>query len=65
MNWRRLVSRIPRGLIVLIAALSLLVFGFAAGPQDDEELTVHHPKVKKVIEVQEAVTPDPGRPSRM
>ena len=47
----------PVGVVVLIAALSLLVFGFAAGPQDDEELTVHHPKVKKVIEVQEVVTP--------
>lgn len=44
-------------LLALAAALVVFVFGFAAGDAD-EELTVNHPKVKKVIEVQEAVTPD-------
>jgi len=44
-------------MLALAAALVVFVFGFAAGDAD-EVLTVNHPKVKSVIEVQEAVTPD-------
>jgi hypothetical protein len=57
MNWKCFISRIPRAISVFTVALSLLVLGLAAGAQDDGELTVKHPKVRKVIEVQEAVTP--------
>ena len=47
---------IPGAVLVVMIALSVLVLAFAAGGQD-EELTVKHPKVKKVVDVQELVTP--------
>ncbi len=50
----KLRFRIARIIPLLIAALALLAFAMGAQPED---LTVHHPRVKKVIEVQETVTP--------
>jgi len=43
-------------MLALVAGLFLLVLAFAAGSQE-ERLTDKHPKVRQVIEVQEAVTP--------
>jgi hypothetical protein len=50
-----LLTRFRVALLALITALAVMAFSFAAA-NPDEELTINHPKVKKVIEVQEAVT---------
>ena len=57
MKTRKFFHRKLAAVPVLLAALLLLVLGIAAGRQD-ERLTDKHPKVREVIEVQEAVTPD-------
>lgn len=56
MKIRQLLSRFPAFVVVLAGGLSLLVLAFAAGSQE-EKLTDKHPKVRQVIDIQEAVTP--------
>ncbi len=57
MKHRKLLTRLRVALLSLFAALAVMAFTFAASAPGDE-LTVNHPKVKKAIEVQEAVTKD-------
>jgi hypothetical protein len=55
MTTKQLLKRISAPFAAILAATFLIVLAFAAGPPEDV-LSLSHPKVKKVVAVQEAVT---------
>ena len=57
MDSKRLIRRLPAVTLTLMAGL-FLVLAFAAPPQG-ARLSLAHGRVREVIEIQDAVTPDP------
>jgi len=57
MDFRRLAGKISGALLPAFAAFSLLL-AFGAAPQERAALSTSHVKIRQLMEIQEAVTPD-------